>query len=132
MAISRSQLREKTMIILYQIDIFTKNDITFEIDNIIKENIEIDNEFVKELVFGISTHKEELDNIANENLIDWNVDRLDKTGSSILRMAIYELKYMDTPEIVVINEAIELAKKYSDKSVRKIINAVLDRIVNNE
>lgn len=132
MSISRSQLREKVMIILYQIDIFTKNDIVFDIDQIIKENMEIENEFVKELIYGISTYKDELDKIANENLIDWDVDRLDKTGSSILRMAIYELKYTDTPEIVVINEAIELAKKYSDESVRKIINAVLDRIVNNE
>ena len=59
----------------------------------------------------------------------WNIDRLDKTGSAILKMGIYELKYTDTPEIVVINEAVELAKKYSDDSVRKIINAVLDKIL---
>ena len=42
---------------------------------------------------------------------------------------IFELKYTDTPEIVVINEAIELAKKYSDDNVRKIINAVLDKVI---
>lgn len=132
MAMSRSELREKVMIILYQIDIFSKNAIDFEIENIIKENIAIENEFVKELVYGIFTHLDEIDEIANNNLIDWSIERLDKTGSSILRIAIYELKYTDTPEIVVINEAIELAKKYSDEAVRKIINAVLDRIVNNE
>ncbi len=57
------------------------------------------------------------------------IDRLDKTGASILRMALFELKYTDTPEIVVINEAIELSKKYSDDAVRKIINAVLDKII---
>lgn len=45
-------------------------------------------------------------------------------------MSIYELKYTDTPDLVVINEAIELAKRYSDDSVRKMINAVLDKIVN--
>lgn len=132
MAMSRSELREKVMIILYQIDIFSKNAIDFEIENIIKENIAIENEFVKELVYGIFTHLDEIDEIANNNLIDWSIERLDKTGSSILRIAIYELKYTDTPEIVVINEAIELAKKYSDEAVRKIINAVLDRIFNNE
>ena len=60
---------------------------------------------------------------------DWTIDRIDKTGASILRMGIYELKYTDTPEIVVINEAIELAKKYSDDNVRKIINAVLDKLI---
>ena len=45
-------------------------------------------------------------------------------------MGIYEIKYMDTPDIVVINEAIELAKKYSDDNVKKMINAVLDKIIN--
>jgi len=47
-------------------------------------------------------------------------------------MGIFELKYTETPEIVVINEAIELAKKYSDDSVRKIINAVLDKILQDK
>ena len=60
---------------------------------------------------------------------NWTIDRIDKTGAAILRIAVYELKYTDTPEVVVINEAIELAKKYSDDSVRKMINAVLDKII---
>jgi N utilization substance protein B len=51
-------------------------------------------------------------------------------GRAILRMGIFELKYMDTPDLVVINEAIELAKKYSIDDVRKMINAVLDKLVN--
>ena len=60
---------------------------------------------------------------------DWSIERIDKTGAAILKMAIYELKYTDTPPIVVINEAIELAKKYSDDDVRKMINAVLDKMI---
>ena len=63
---------------------------------------------------------------------DWSIDRIDKTGAAILRMAIYELMYTDTPEVVVINEAIELSKKYSDDNVRKIINAVLDKIIKDK
>ena len=63
---------------------------------------------------------------------NWNLERIDKTGAAILKMAIYELKYTDTPQIVVINEAIELAKKYSDDAVRKIINAVLDRLIKED
>ena len=65
----------------------------------------------------------------NKYMNDWSIDRIDKTGAAILRMAIYELMYTDTPEVVVINEAIELSKKYSDDNVRKIINAVLDKII---
>ena len=101
-------------------------------EEILKENCEVDNEFVKDLVFGVLTTQEELDTIANKYLKDWRIDRLDKTGVAILRMAIYELKYMDTPAVVVINEAIELAKKYTDEDLVKMINAVLDKFMKEE
>lgn len=125
----RSELREKCAIILYQHDIYSDVKIDEEIDNIISENIEIDNEFVKDIVYGVITHRETLDELANKYMSDWSIDRIDKIGAAILRIAIYELKYTDTPEVVAINEAIELSKKYSDDSVRKIINAVLDKII---
>ena len=126
---SRSELREKIMVILYQIDIYNERKVPYEVDDVIKENIEIDNEFVKDIIYGVITYKNELDEIANSLMNDWTIDRLDKSGASIMRMALYELKYMDTPEIVVINEAVELAKKYCDDSVKKIINAVLDKYI---
>ncbi len=129
MALTRSELREKIMIILYQIDIYKEQKITYDINSVIKENLTIDNEFVKDIVFGVITYADELDKIANKYMKDWTIDRLDKNGTAILRMAIYELKYMDTPEIVVINEAVLLAKKYCDEAVKNIINAVLDRII---
>lgn len=126
---SRSELRRIIMVILYQIDIYEDRKMKYDINEIIKENLEIDNEFVKDIVYGVTTYKNELDDIANSLMKDWSIDRIDKSGASILRMALYELKYTDTPEVVVINEAIELAKKYSDESVRKIINAVLDKYI---
>lgn len=129
MALTRSKLREKAMVILYQVDINNDQKMNYNIEDIIKSNLEIDNEFVKELVYGVITYKDFLDELANANMKDWTIDRIDKAGAAILRIAIYELKYTETPEIVVINEAIELAKKYSDDSVRKIINAVLDKII---
>ncbi|MBQ7031115.1 MAG: transcription antitermination factor NusB [Bacilli bacterium] len=129
MAKTRSELREKCMIILYQWDLFKKSDTNTTIDEIINNNIEIENDFVKDVVYGVVTHQVEIDELANKYMNDWSIDRLDKTGASILRMAIFELKYTETPEIVVINEAVELAKKYSDDSVRKIINAVLDKLI---
>ncbi len=129
MAKTRSELRESAMIILYQISIYKKNNIEYNIDDVIKENIEIDNDFVKDLVYGVTTHEDQIITEANKYMKDWNIDRIDKTGASILKVAIYELQYTDTPHIVAINEAIELAKKYSDDNVRKIINAVLDRLI---
>ncbi len=126
---TRSELREKSMIILYQVNMFKDKGIEFELADVIKENIGIENEFVKEIVNGVLEKTSELDLVANKYMSDWTVDRIDKTGAEIIRIAIYELKYTDTPEIVVINEAIELAKKYSDEAVRKIINAALDKII---
>ena len=126
---TRSELREKIMVILYQIDIYNERNVKYNVDEIIEDNLEIENDFVKDIVYGVITYKDELDNLANSLMNDWTIDRIDKSGAAILRMALYELKYMDTPEIVVINEAIELSKKYSDESVRKIINAVLDKYI---
>lgn len=128
---TRSELREKVMIILYQIDIFKERKIKYDVDNVIKDNVEIENEFVKNIVYGVITYQNELDELANSLMNNWSIDRIDKSGAAILRMALYELKYTDTPEIVVINEAIELSKKYSDESVKKIINAVLDKYIKN-
>lgn len=129
MAKSRSELRNIIMIILYQIDIYNDRSVPYEVDKIIKDNLDIENEFVKDIVYGVITYKDELDKIANNYMDDWSISRLDKASSAILRMSLYELKFMDTPEIVVINEAIELAKKYSDEPVRKMINAVLDKYI---
>lgn len=117
------------MIILYQYDMMKQSKIKVDIDEIIKANMKSENEFVKDIVYGVISKEEELDALANQYIKDWTIDRLDKTGASILRIALYELKYTDTPEVVVINEAVILAKKYSDDAVRKIINAVLDKIV---
>lgn len=132
MSFKRSELREKIMIILYQIDIRRKEKLDIKIDEIIKDNIDIDNEFVKEIVYGVETHRNEIDSLANKYLKDWTIDRIDLTGAEILRIALFEIKYTETPDIVVINEAIELAKKYSDEAIFKIINGVLDKVINNE
>lgn len=126
---TRSELREKIMIILYQIDINRKQNIDYSVEEIIRENLDIDNEFVRDIVYGVITYESDIIKEANKYMKDWSIERIDKTGAAILKMAIYELRYTDTPPIVVINEAIELAKKYSDDDVRKMINAVLDKMI---
>ena len=126
---SRSELREKIMVILYQIDINRSQHIDYNVEEIISSNLDIDNEFVRDIVYGVITYEDEIISSANKYMKNWDISRIDKTGAAILKMAIYELKYTDTPHIVVINEAVELAKKYSDDAVRKIINAVLDKMI---
>lgn len=129
---TRSELRETAMVILYQIDILKSQKVDFNVESLISDNLEIDNEFVRNIVYGVITHENEINELANKYMKDWTIDRIDKTGAAILKIGIYEILYdEETPNIVAINEAIELAKKYSDDNVRKIINAVLDKI-NNE
>lgn len=126
---SRSESRNLAMTILYQIEILKENHLQYDLDTILKENMKIENEFVKDLVYGVITTEKELVELANTYLKDWKMKRLDKVGATILKLALYELKYMDTPSIVVINEAVELTKKYSDEELAKMVNAVLDRVV---
>lgn len=130
--LNRSELRKKIMTILYQINIYDKNRIEYNVEDVIKEVCEIDNEFVKDTVYGVITYKTEIDSLANEFLNDWTIDRLGNTDQAILRMGIYELVYTDTPEVVSINEAIELAKLYSDDDVRKMINGVMDKVYHSK
>lgn len=132
MRLTRTELREKIMVILYQIEFYMKENIEYNLEDVYKENLEMDNKYVKDIVNGVLEKKEELDSIINKYLDNWTLDRLGKTDASILRLASYEMMYYDTPKVVVINEAIELAKKYSDDKVIKVINAVLDKIRDNE
>lgn len=130
--INRSELRKKIMTILYQMNVYEANKMEYNVDTLIRESLEIDNEFVKEIVYGVVTYKNEINEIANKYLSGWKISRLGNTDQAILRMGIYELLYTKTPEVVAINEAIELAKVYSDDEVRKMINGVLDKVYHNK
>ena len=129
---NRAGLREKCMTILYQIEVYSKNKIEFDVEDVIKSVIGIDNEYVKEIVYGVLTYKNEIDMLVNKYMSDWTIDRLGNTDIAIMRIGAFELLYTDTPSVVAINEAVELAKKYSDDSVRKMINGVLDKIYHNK
>ncbi|MCI5836012.1 MAG: transcription antitermination factor NusB [Firmicutes bacterium] len=129
---SRSELRKIIMTILYQKSIYEKNKINFTIDNLISSALEIDNEFVKDTVYGVITYQNEIDKLINKYLNNWTIDRLGYTDQAILRLATYELMYTDTPSVVAINEAILLSKQYSDDDVRKMINATLDKIYHDK
>lgn len=130
--LNRSELRKKAMTILYQINVYKSNKMEYDINNIIKEVMEIENEFVKDLVYGVVTYQNDIDSLANKYLDNWTIDRLGNTDKAILEIGIYELIYTDTPDIVCINEAIELAKLYSDDSVKNMINGVLDKVYHNK
>jgi len=129
---NRSELREISMKVLYQKYILENTNTSYDINDLIKEQIEIENEFVNELVNGVITNQEKISEIANKYLVDWNIDRLSKVDKAIISIGVYELLFTETPSVVAINEAIELSKKYSDEKVTKMLNAALDKIYHNE
>lgn len=129
---SRSKSREIIMIALYQTYICDSNKIKYEVEKIIESLIEEPNEFVTSTIHNIIEKSNVLDELINNYLNNWTIDRLGKTDQAILRLGTYELMYTDTPGAVVIDEAIELSKQYSDDKVKNIINAVLDNIMKNE
>ena len=122
---SRSSAREQALIKLYQINIREEKQIPY--DDIINDNLP--ESFLSKLIDGVLKKDDELNNLANQYLKDWKVNRLDKLGAIILKMAFYEIIYMDTPKIVVVNEAINMAKKYCDEELAKMINATLDSYI---
>ncbi len=132
MKLTRTEAREKIMIILYQIDFYKKENIEYNLEDVFHENLEMDNKYVKDIVNGVLENQEKIDETITKYLDNWDLDRLGKTDRAILRLSTYEMMYYDTPKVVVINEAVELAKKYSDDKVVKLINAVLDKVRDNE
>mgnify|MGYP005779168913 CR=1 FL=1 len=129
---NRSELREISMKVLYQKYILENTSTSYDIPSLIKEQLEVENEFVNDLVNGVIKNQDKISSIANKYLMDWNIDRLSKVDKAILSIGIYELIYTDTPSVVAINEAIELSKKYSDEKVTKMLNATLDKVYHNE
>ena len=129
---NRSELREVIMKVLYQISMFDEAKVSYNLNDLIKEQLEVENSFVNDSINGILENKDKIYSLANKYLNDWSVDRLNKVDQAIISLGIYELMYTDTPSVVSINEAIELSKKYSDESVTKMINGVLDKIYHEE
>lgn len=129
---NRSELREIIIKVIYQIKIYEDAKIKYNITELVKEHLEVENEFVLSSVKGIISHLKDLNIVANKYLQNWTINRLNKVDQAILLLGIYELKYTDTPSVVAINEAIELSKKYSDEAVTKMINGVLDKIYHDE
>lgn len=129
---NRSEIREIIMKILYQKSIYEETDFKYDIEEMKKEQLEVENDFLNDTIEGIIKNQKELDRLANKYLKDWTIDRLNKVDKAILELGIYELMYTDTPSVVSINEAIELSKKYSEEAVTKMINGVLDKIYHEE
>ena len=137
---NRSAIREKAFELIYSLEIqkqenpLSHEDLQEAVDLYIENNEITDKnavEYIKDAIFGIEQNRENIVSQVEKNLKkDWKLERISKIDLAILKLAIYEIQYKELPFKVVINEAVELAKKYGEDSSKNFVNGVLASIVN--
>ncbi|HOK40222.1 MAG TPA: transcription antitermination factor NusB [bacterium] len=133
---SRRQSREISLQILY-LTHFNNTIKENDIDELIKYFCEINNfkfnlifNYSKKIIIGTLKNIDLIDNEIQNVLHNWKLERLSLIDLNILRMAIFEIMFCeDIPKVVIINEANELAKRYSNKNSNKFVNGILDKII---
>ena len=130
---SRKQIREQIFKILFCIDFHNRKEIEEQIQLSMEElgeEKEKDLNYIREKIHSIVEHIDEIDNLINENAEQWKTTRIAKAELTILRLAVYEMKYEDDiPVSVAINEAVELAKVYGADNGAGFVNGVLAKLV---
>ena len=132
----RTAIREQTFRLLYSLEIQKTDNIEEQIELYLECN-EIENEkaieYIKDVVIGVYEHKKDIESLIEKNLkADWTIERISKVDFSILKLAIYEIKYKELPYKVAINEALEISKKYGEETSRNFINGILASVVKEQ
>ena len=129
--LTKNQAREATVKFLYQCDILE----LYYFSNIhfseFVKSLELDQPtaaYTRQLLEGTLEHLKDLDATISKHTAKWNLSRIAYLDRAILRYATYELSHMDVPKKVILNEAIELAKKFGENNSRRFINGVLAAI----
>jgi N utilization substance protein B len=87
--------------------------------------------FAKQLVAGVSAHREALDARITEHAKNWRLSRMAAVDRNVLRLAVYELEHGDTPASVILDEAVELARRFGDEPSPAFVNGVLDAVAHS-
>lgn len=129
----RSAIRELAFRLIYSLEIQQTEELEEQIELYLGcnevEEIEAQ-EYIKDAIFGIKENIKEIQGLIEKNLkADWKIDRISKIDLSLLKLAIYEIKYSKIPYKVAINESLELAKKYGEETSKNFINGILASVV---
>lgn len=125
---TRKQAREEAFILIFEKEL---NDSSLdEILDLAEQVREVKpDEYVKNVFFGVFENLEKIDSIISTNAVGWSINRITKTSLAVLRLAIYEIEFVeDIPVSVSINEAVELTKKYSTKEDSSFVNGILSTV----
>ena len=130
---SRIKAREACFKLIFEFEFLKqKNEITLEEFLSSKEISEDDSDYIKSIYQGIIDNEEYLNKTISSHLKGYTFERVFKIDLAILKLAIYEIEFLKESPSVVINEAVELSKKYSTDNNYKFVNGVLAQIVKGE
>ena len=130
---NRTEMRENAFKLIYSLEIQKVENVQEQINLYFESNNITDEEakkYIANAVNGIEEHQEEILKDIETNLKEeWKLSRISKMDLTILKLAIYEIKFTDVPYKVSINEAVELAKKYGEDKSKKFVNGILASVV---
>jgi N utilization substance protein B len=126
----RTRAREIALQALFQEDLNPQNALE-NVGAFIAARLRDDDlrEFAKQLVLGVKRNLAELDALIEEKAANWSVPRMAATDRNLLRLGAYEIRFMDTPDRVAVDEAIELAKRFGAAQSPQFINGILDKLI---
>lgn len=130
---NRSAMRENAFKLIYSLEIQKTEKIEEQIELFFESNDikdEETKEYITDVVSGVNKNSDQILKEIDQNLKEeWKLSRISKMDLSILKLAIYEIKYNEIPYKVAINEAVELAKKYGEDKSKNFVNGILASIV---
>ena len=132
---TRTEIRELTFELLYSLEIqkMEQEEYNEQIELfLVEQNVsqEKAKTYMTEIINGIAKNKEEILELISQNLKEkWDISRVSKINITLLKLATYEIVYTELPYKVVVNEAVEIAKKYGDDTSPAFINGVLANII---
>jgi len=129
----RNNSRIKALVALYHYDLMAEKIDEEYLDDLVNEvaDVEVDEEFYEELVNGVINNLREINKIINLNLKKWTIDRMSYIDRNLIRIAIYEMLYTNTPRPIIINEILNLTHTYSEidgDAESRFNNKLLDEI----
>lgn len=126
---TRKIAREEAFILIFE-KAFNDSELT-DILELAAEMRDLEpDDYIKNVFFGVFQNLEEIDAVISENAVGWKIERISKTALSVLRLSIYEIKFIeDIPNAVSVNEAVELCKKYATKEDASFVNGILSTVL---
>ena len=129
----RTILREQAFCLLFEYSFNTDTDAAELYDNAIRLYGYNDEPYLKTVFYGVIKDAAELDGIISKYAVGWRIERISHVSLSIMRLCLYECKYLeDVPSAAAMNEAVELAKKYDTEQAPAFINGILNSAVKGE